>query len=133
MADSFATPSDLEARWRPLTSTEIGQAVELLADASSRLRAACPDIDTRLTAVPPTIDARVPVMVVCAMVKRAMSTGTEGVTAQQESVGPFAQSLTFANPQGNLYLTRDDKRLLGIAGVRAFTIDTTPVDTTTTT
>lgn len=132
MADAFATTEDLEARWRPLSTAEKATAAVLLGDASAMIRAECPDIDARLVAVPPAtvpeLDPTVPRMVVCAVVKRAMlaSAASDGapVTAVQQTAGPFSQSLTMANPTGDLYLTRAEKRVLGCGAQTATTIPT---------
>ena len=131
MADAFATPEDLEKRWRPLLGPERDRAATLLEDASVMLRAEFPDITARTTAVPPALpelDPAVPRIVVCKMVKRSMlaSVDQPPVTAQQQSAGPYAQSLTFANPTGDLYLTKAERRMLGYGGQEAFTIDVSP-------
>lgn len=128
MAAAFATATDLAARWRPLSTAEQTQAGVLLGDASAILRAECSDVDARLSAIPPTLDADIPKMIVCAMVKRAMLAGAdvEGVTATQQTAGPFSQSLTYSNPMGNLYLTKAERRLLGCGGQRAFSVDMSP-------
>ena len=126
MAEPFATVDDLEGRWRPLTTEEQDQATLLLGDASTILRSEIPDIDARLAAL--TLDAELPKLIVCAMVKWSMLAGTEsdGIASAQQTVGPFTQSSTYANPLGNLYVTKAERRLLGSSGQRAFTIDPTP-------
>lgn len=130
---SFATPNDLAQRWRPLSSAETTRAEVLLADASAIIRAECPGIDTKTTVVPPAtapeIDPGIPKMIACAMVKRAMlvTTDADGVSATQQTAGPFSQSTTFSNPMGNLYLTKAEKRLLGCGAQAAFTV---PMSTT---
>jgi hypothetical protein len=122
---AFAVVTDLEARWRPLSPQEQTTATTLLEDASATIRAEVPDVDTRLTAG--TLDAGIPLMVACAMVKRAMLAGdAAGVTNQQESVGPFMRGLTFANPTGDLYLTKRERRMLGAQAGGAFAIDMIP-------
>lgn len=127
----FATTNDLEARWRSLTPSETTQAATLLGDASTMLRSASPDVDSRLAAVPPTLDAGIPLMIVCSMVKRAMlAAGTDGVGSTYQTVGPFANQVTYSNPLGNLYLTKAELKMLGVSGARAFTIDTMPDDLT---
>ena len=133
MAEPFATVDDLESRWRSLLLDEQARATVLLADASTLLRAEVPDVDARLTATPPTLDIGVPTMIVCAMVKRAMLAGTDtdGIASNQQTVGPFTQSSTYANPLGNLYLAKNERRMLGSTGQRAFTIDPTPPVTVT--
>jgi hypothetical protein len=128
MAEPFATVDDLEGRWRPLSTEEQDQATLLLGDASTILRSEITDIDARLAATPPTLDVELPKLIVCAMVKRAMLAGTDsdGVASAQQTVGPFTQSSTYANPLGNLYTTKAERRLLGSTGQRAFTVDPTP-------
>lgn len=124
MGTPFAVASDLADRWRPLSTAEQAQATILLADASTILRAECPDVDERLAADPPTLDSDLPVMIVCAMVKRAMIAAADaaGVGSVQQTAGPFSQSQTFTNPMGNLYLTKAERRLLGCGGQRAATV-----------
>ena len=124
---AFATHADLSARWRTLSAAEQAQATILLGDASAIVRAEVPTVDAQLAAA--TLDADLVKAVVCGMVKRAMIAGdtSEGVSAQQQTAGPFGYSQTFSNPMGNVYLTKQDRRLLG-ASSQAFTIDTAPVD-----
>jgi hypothetical protein len=70
MADPFATPEDVAARWRELTGPEEARAEVLLGDASRIVRRRWPDIDARITAG--TVDADDVRMIVAGMVKRAM-------------------------------------------------------------
>lgn len=124
---AFATHADLAARWRPLSTAEQAQATVLLGDASAIVRAEIPTVDARILAA--TLDADLVKMVVCGMVKRAMIAADigDGVSAQQQTAGPFAQSQTFLNPMGNLYLTKQDRRILGDTAM-PFMIDTAPAD-----
>jgi len=125
MAEPFATAADLEVRWRPLSGDEQATAAALLTDASAIVRSEVKDIDERITLL--KLDKDIVRAVVCSMVKRAMVAGLQaGVSAQQQSAGPFAQSLTFTNPAGDLYLTRAERRRLGGVAARAFEIDTRP-------
>lgn len=124
----FATTGDLAARWRPLTPDETSRAEVLIDDASRMIRRLYPDIDDRISAGVIMLEDIVPI--VCAMVKRVMLGGNiDGVESRSQTVGPFAVSDKFSNPMGNMYLTAEEKDILG--GVedqyRAFTIDTTPV------
>lgn len=129
---AFATVSDLEARWRPLSEADKARAQALLDDASAIVRAECKGIDDQIVAVPPAtvpeLDPAVPTMVVCAMVKRAMLSGVDaaGVTSTQQTAGPFSQSLSFANPSGDLYLTKSERRILGCGGQRAGSVPMGP-------
>lgn len=120
---AFATVSDLEARWRTLTADEKDTASTLLGDASTRLRLLYPDLQERVEADDTLAEgARI---VTCAVVKRAMQSPVDAppLTSQQTAAGPFQQTLSFANPTGDLYLTKADKLLLGYGSQRAFSID----------
>lgn len=123
MAEPFATHSDIEARWRPLTPAEQDRADTLLIDASALVRDLAKDIDQRVE--DGEIDPNTPRAIVCAMVKRVMQGPTEfdGVTQAQQTAGPFQRGVTFANPSGDLYLTKLEKKRLGAGGQRAFMVD----------
>lgn len=134
--ESFATTTDLEQYWRPLSSdAETVRAATLLAYASRRMRVAAKaqgrDLDADL--VLGRLDLLDVQMVACSIAQRSMTSGASlpGVTQQQETMGPFSQSMTFANPMGNLYLARDDYLQLGLRPVKgafrsAFAVDLTP-------
>lgn len=117
---AYAEVADLEDRWRTLTPDEKSRAGVLLGDAAVRLDALCPP------SVPPTsqeLEARR--IVSCEMVKRAMSTpggvAGIGVTSHQAGAGPFQETQQFANPTGDLYVTKSDRALLGCGNQLAFT------------
>ncbi|MDJ0454411.1 Gp19/Gp15/Gp42 family protein [Gordonia amicalis] len=108
---AYATPSDLAARWRVLTGLEDSQAETLLSDAAVWLRVWFPDLDARIEAG--DVDAQVAVMLSCAMVKRAMiASGHEGQSSGLAVMGPFTEQVVFRNPEGNLYITEQEKILL---------------------
>lgn len=111
---AYATAGDLEARWRPLSPAETTIAETLLQDAAVRIDAACPPGDDPLIGD----DLARRIIVSCEMVKRAMpgDPGMHGVTSYMDGSGPFQEQRNFANPQGNLYLTKADLRLLGCGG-----------------
>ena len=119
---AYAEVSDLEARWRPLTPDEHGRAAVLLDDAAVRLDAACEPSD------PPTVQELAARKIVsCEMVKRAMAAASAGdsgvgVTSIQMGAGPYQQTTQFANPTGDLYLTKSDRKLLGCGSQQAFTV-----------
>lgn len=115
---AFAEVADLVARWRPLVPPEDTQAGVLLEDASAIVRAECPTAEAE-------VDPDVLKLVVCAMVKRAMlaGTGSDAVSQTAQTAGPFSQQVTYANPMGNLYLTKQERRLLGCGSGRAFFVD----------
>ncbi len=126
MPDPFATAADLAAGWRTLSSDEESRATVLLARASRIIRARRPGIDALIAAG--DIDADLVGDVACAMVKRAMQgpVNMDGVTQAQQTAGPFSQGVSFANPSGDLYLSKSDKADLGIGVQRAACIDLIP-------
>lgn len=122
MADSFATIADLEARYKPLTD-QADKARILLEDATQLIKDLVPSWETSSS---PETRRRI----TCDMVRRALSAegilgdGLSGVSQTSETAGGFSQSYTFSNPTGDLYLTRQEKRILrGKASVTAYTID----------
>lgn len=117
----YATVDDLAARWRPLTPEESERAAVLLDDAAVRLDAACPPSDS-----PTAQELSARKIVSCEMVKRAMAASGAaegiGVTSVQMGAGPYQQTTQFANPTGDLYLTKGDRSLLGCGKSQAFTV-----------
>lgn len=64
--------------------------------------------------------------VCCSMVIRAMSaTEADAFGASQMSMtaGPYSQSWSYSNPTGDMYLTKLEKRLLGITSGYIGTIE----------
>lgn len=108
---AFAEVSDIESRWRELSTDEQSRASVLIDDASAMLTALV-DVDTD-----DDEQAQLLKQVCCSMVIRAMSaTEADAFGASQMSMtaGPYTQSWNYANPSGDMYLTRLEKRLLGI-------------------
>lgn len=108
---AYATYNDVEARWRPLTDDERARASVLLDDASATL--------TQLVDVRPEDSVQADLLrATCAnMVIRAMSaSGFDSFGASQMTVtaGPYSQTYNYANPSGDMYLTKFEKRQLGI-------------------
>ena len=122
---AFATDEDLEVRWRPLTDDEIERANVFLEDASDMIRVA---YDT--SRIPSSTLKRV----VCAMVKRAMMASQDDaqgeylgtVSSATQTTGPFSTQVSYANPTGDLYISKAESRSLKAASGhrgRAFEID----------
>lgn len=105
---AYASHSDIEARWRELSATEEAQADTLCADASAI-------IDSLVTVGNDKLElAKV---VVCNMVIRAMSSAQSdnfGLSQGSMTAGVYTQSWSYANPSGDMYLTKLDKQMLGI-------------------
>ena len=99
----FAQVGDLEARWHALTGEEYNRAEALLADASDLIRTTCPQW---ANAKPATLKR-----IACMAVKRAMQAGPDmsGVTQSTQTAGSYSESLSYANPAGDLYLTTSEK------------------------
>lgn len=126
MSEPFADIGQLESRWRPLSDDESARAEVLLADASAMIRREAPGLDDQIAAG--DVDSLVPEMVACAMVRRAMSVQPDGDGIQSTTVssGTLSRGVTFANPMGNLYLTKQERRMLGLRSRVAFSVDTVP-------
>lgn len=119
---AFATTSDLEARWRPLTTDEATRANVLLQDASQQIL----DEDRYGVLADLTTPTLTLVKITCAMVMRAMASGIESgppVTQDGWGAGPWNQQRTYANPTGDLYLTKAERKQLGFSRQRAAGVD----------
>ena len=112
MAEStyaFATVDDLEERWHDVEDVVLASA--LLDDAGLMLR--------QYVTVDPNDaqQAELLKMVSCNMVKRAMvssSASAFGVDQTSATMGPFSQTMHFANPSGDMYISAAEKSLLHI-------------------
>ena len=113
---TYATVADVEVRLnRVFSNSEAVQCWALLADATNMLDSLV-DVD-----VSDQHQRDLLRMVSANMVSRSLasaSTESLGVGEATYTMGPFTQSLNFANPSGDLYLTKQEKRLLGIGGSR---------------
>lgn len=111
---AYATVQDLEAIWRTLTDEEEARAGVLLGAAGVYLDA--------LVCVDPANEKQADVLrqVSCSMVQRVMSSNvdTYGVSQTSMSAGVYSQSMTFANPSGDFYLTSFEKLALGVSGAK---------------
>lgn len=115
----YATIDDLAARWRPLNpGEEETRAGVLLEDAAVRIDAAKPPAS-------PAIDLPARLIVSCEMVKRALLTNPDqpAAVSTTQSAGPWSSGITYANPTGDLYLSKADRSLLGISRQRAGSVD----------
>lgn len=110
---AYATYTDLEAIWRPLSADEQEQATALLdyaaviIDAYATVDATDEEQLTRAKYVS------------CSMVRRAMMASESdmiGISQASATMGPFNQQATYQNPTGDLYLTGTEKGMLGANG-----------------
>lgn len=105
---AYATVADLEVRWRALSESEQAVAAVLLDDASAL-------IDSY--GEPSSQGAALAVS--CSAVRRAMSPMANemyGVTQASMTAGSYQQQWTYSNPAGDLYLTKQERRMLGFGG-----------------
>lgn len=121
--EAFATTRDLENRWRELDGTEKERAETLLLDATAKITSMCNDSGVTIEATD-EVQAHNLKAITCEMVKRAMlsAVDTAPVTNYSQGAGGYTESFTYANPTGNLYLTSDEKKLLGIKRQRIFSV-----------
>ncbi len=114
-AVSYATPADVEARLgRTFTPSEAARCELLLQDAAVIIDAFAPDASDGAKSV-----------VSCRMAERILAAGSGGaavpVGATQGTMSAlgYSQSWTVGNggSSGELYLSRLDKRLLGLGDV----------------
>lgn len=108
--EAFATVKDLEQRWRVMDSAEKSRAGVLLQDAAAIITAAMQRSGVKLDEKNETQAANL-VRVSCAMVQRAMAQGD----GEQEHA--WGGNLV-TNPSGDLYLSKADRKSLGIGGAR---------------
>lgn len=108
---AFASVSDIETRWRVLSEDEQARAAVLIDDAGAMLAALV------IVNEDDEEQAELLKMVCCNMVIRSMSATASdafGVSQATITAGPYTQSFGYSNPSGDMYLTKLEKRLLGI-------------------
>ena len=114
--EAFATVSDLEARWRELTDDEKTKADVLLNDASVHLW-------TLITQkfgddyTPSELMSENLKIVTCNIVMRSMNVkqGFFGMSEVSATAGSYSQSFTPINSSGDMRLTTEELRLLGLS------------------
>ena len=108
---AFADVHDIEARIGVLSAADEERAATLLDDAAAILSA--------LVSVDPDDDEQAELLktISCNMVIRSMSApaDTFGVQSASMTAGAYSQTWQYANPSGDMYLTKLEKRLLGIS------------------
>lgn len=109
----FATLEELKARWPDFPVGGEAHAGVLLEDASQFILDTVPSAEFA-----PAATRR---RVVCSVVRRAMSAGDlSGMESVQQSAGPFQMTEKAANPHGDFYLTKSEKKALGAGVQKAF-------------
>lgn len=114
----FAVADDLANRWHAFQESEIPHIDAVLADASDLIVTQCPRWRETSEATLKRIT--------CAVAKRALlNEDTGGVTQSTQTAGSFSESVSYANPVGDLYLTKAELRSLGCGIQQTFNISLT--------
>lgn len=104
---TYATTADVEVLLeRTFSESETAKSDKLLGYAAIILDSLAATEDTAILG-----------MVSCSMVARLMGAGNAdmmGATSTSMTAGPYSQSLTWSTPYGDMFLTKMDKRLLGV-------------------
>ena len=110
----FATLDEFRDRWPDMPPGADAHATVLLEDASQFI------LDTVSTAGNAAEATRR--RIVCAVVRRAMpdADGMDGMESIQQSAGPFGVTMKPVNPNGDFYLTKQEKKALGDGKQQAF-------------
>lgn len=106
---AYATTTQVEEGFRTLTSDEVFVCTALLDEAA-----------VIIDAYNSNASDDVKMVVSCRMVRRAIGAGSAtvpiGATQGTMTAGPYSQSWTMSNGStGELYLSRLDKKLLGVS------------------
>lgn len=113
--DAFATVNDLEARWRALSDEEKEKAGTLLGDASVHLQTLCVRKFGEDFAPNDLMKENLKI-VTCNIVMRSMNIkqGFFGMSEVSTTAGSYAQSFTPINSSGDMRLTTEELKLLGL-------------------
>ncbi len=115
----FATLEDYEARFGSVPVPEQPMVEQRLSDASAMMATlmASSGVDYE-GAKPPLSDALV--FVCCNIAHRTVQASADayGVTQYSQGAGGYNESFTYANPTGDMYMTKPEKRMLGIGKSR---------------
>lgn len=110
----FATVDALQKGWKTLGDDELEAAETLLKRASAQIvtltknHGVIIDISDEIQMI--NLET-----VTCNIVRRVLDS-MGGVQSASQGIGVTSASLTFANPDMSLYLSKSDRELLGIAG-----------------
>lgn len=107
----FATVDELKNRWPDFPAGGEDHAETLLEDASQFIIDVCPSAAD--------VSASTRRRVVCSVVRRAMQSDQNdmgGMSNMSMTSGPFSVQQTSANPNGDFFLTKQEKFALGGGG-----------------
>lgn len=121
--EAYATVDELQSRWRALSDVEAKRASTLLMDASVIIATMCSQSSVEIDPAD-ELQAHTLQSITCEMVKRAMLSPVDQAPLSQfsQTAGGYSESGTYVNPTGDLYMTSNEKRRLGIGRQRMFSI-----------
>ena len=111
--EPFATVADYEARYGKV---EDGERIDVLLWDATNIIASQPGFSMR-----EGDETWMGVLetVTCAMVHRSLMSGSyAGLSNVSQGAGGYTASVSVYNPGGDLYLTRNERRALGLGGGR---------------
>nr|DAE60786.1 MAG TPA: hypothetical protein [Caudoviricetes sp.] len=112
--EPFATVKELELRYRLLDESEKERAETLLSDASAILRSEFSRAGETIDESDEIQSANL-VRVCCSMARRVLSSGPlDDVSSVNRMAGSYSEQRTFANPTGDMYITKNERRSLGL-------------------
>ncbi|WP_455136342.1 Gp19/Gp15/Gp42 family protein [Thermophilibacter sp.] len=110
---AYATLDDYEARYG---ETDQPERVKVLLDDASALIDSQPGFAFRPEDETQRSNLK---RVTCSIAHRSMTSGDlDGVTQYSQNAVGYSAQLTYANPSGDLYITSQEKRSLGIGAGR---------------
>lgn len=123
--NSFATVSELEASWKPLTIEEQARAEVLLLQASNYLRQIAvnngKDLDDNVEGDPTGVYGANVKMVVMSAVQRSIASPIDmmpDASQWSQSASPYSESMSFSgNVSATLYFKDKELKLLGLGSV----------------
>lgn len=123
--NSFATVSELEESWKPLTIEEQARAEVLLLQASNYLRQIAvnngKDLDDNVDADPTGVYGANVKMVVMSAVQRSIASPIDmmpDASQWSQSASPYSESMSFSgNVSATLYFKDKELKLLGLGSV----------------
>lgn len=123
--NSFATVSELEESWKPLTIEEQSRAEVLLLQASNYLRQIAvnngKDLDDNVDADPTGVYGANVKMVVMSAVQRSIASPIDmmpDASQWSQSASPYSESMSFSgNVSATLYFKDKELKLLGLGSV----------------
>ena len=115
----FADVSDLEMWWHNIPKDQQAHASVILEAASAHIATRCKQSGVDISAPDELLKTNLKT-VCCNVTRRFIESQEErsGVKNSQQMVGPFMETLTFANSTGDFYMSPEELKSLGIGRQR---------------